>query len=180
MVTGLSPALNRNLEGGAVSNFSSLLQLEAQELASRKAYKARYMFAVGTGKACQGDLVHSSASAASSGILHTVTLSTRFTPWRLSLHSLIPFQQAPLADQVLVHNHGHLSCTHGNVPTALNSKHFFWAGHQSWLWWLATSMTKLPLVPTMIYPLSLLPVSLSSFHFRSTIGKNLLVQQMLG
>lgn len=124
MVTGLSPALNRNLGGGAVSNFSSLLQLEAQELASRKAYKARYMFAVGTGKACQGDLVHSSASAASSGILHTVTLSTRFTPWRLSLHSLIPFQQAPLADQVLVHNHGHLSCTHGNVPTALNSKHF--------------------------------------------------------
>lgn len=80
MVTGLSPALNRNLEGGAVSNFSSLLQLEAQELASRRAYKARYMFAVGTGKACQDDLVHSSASAASSGILHTVTLSTRFTP----------------------------------------------------------------------------------------------------
>lgn len=42
MVTRLSPALKRNLLGGAVSSFSSLLQLEAQKLACGRAHQGLF------------------------------------------------------------------------------------------------------------------------------------------
>ena len=144
--------LNRNLLGGTVSSFSSLLQLEAQELARGRTHE-------GLLHVCRCRdwwgwprwPVPSPAPAASLGTLHMATSSTAphpataFPPvW--SLLDKLRWQARSWCSTVGI-CHGSAGPT-GNVPAALNSKHILWAGHQSRLWALVTSATKLPPVPT--------------------------------
>lgn len=145
MATRLSPALNGDLEGRSCFLFLLIPPAEGTGAGTwEEPTKACYLFAVGTGKARQGHLVHSPAPAltiwesACSNLTH-------------SLHRLLPSRWALLADQVLCALvgicHFHAGPT-GNVPTVLNSKQFWMqphtiqAGHQGRLWSLVTAATE--------------------------------------
>lgn len=135
MVTRLSAALNGDLEGRSCFSFFRMPPVGDTGAGT---WEARYMFAIGPGKACQGDLVHSPAPASSSGILHTETLSAPPHPHD-GLPSIVwsPLNKLPWQTKSWCTTMGicHFPAgPTGNVSAALNSKQF-WVSATLYLGW---------------------------------------------